>query len=677
MAQQRNAQRARLRHAGRTSGESASQFAYRGSDAAAEHSSPDTTENTTRAGPRGDSPFRYVGRDAANASDAPKATAPEPMTRSRPRQANTQTMPQNMERDQQEPQQSDTLRKASPYRHTEQRAGRMDAMPEAGTLTREKRRLYFSDEERADPALKKPIRKADKAADKYDAAMEKLNRTGSGKKAALLPETQARSRPPAQPSHIIGDAASASLHRQLADEQDDNVGVQAVNDLSIAGESVLRTGEHAYYTHRAKPYQKAAKAGERLDRANIHALQTRAHHTTPTNTVNPVSRLRQRRSIRKQYAAAHRGRNVAATAQAARRSVETSRKTGSFVVRHRHGVLLGVLAALLVFVANSLSACAPLLQTVVNAVAIGTYPAEESDILAAERAYRAMENELQDELDHYTQYHPEYDEAVIDQQSIWHDPYALMALISARMGDQWTVDSAYPFMERLFDRQYELTERVERQTRYHTERGPDGAEIQVPYTYTICYVTLVNNNLSHLPFYVLSRPQISMYALYMSTLGNMPDLFAGNPYASTLRDPMEYEVPEELLAADESFARLIAEAEKYIGYPYVWGGDSPETSFDCSGFISYIFTHSGVYNIGRRGANGLYSMCRKISPEEARPGDLIFFEGTMGEDVGGMTHVGLYVGNNMMIHCGSPISYADLTDSYWQQHFFAYGRVPY
>lgn len=655
---QRKGQRARVRYTGNVPGETASKFTYRGSDAAAEQSSPIRTENTTRAGPRGDSPFRYTRQDAVSARDAP-----EPMTRSRqnrPAMAASQDAP--------EPQKGDAPRKASTFRSAEQRVDQADSLPEAGTITRNKRRLYFTDEERATPALKKPIRKADKAADKYDAAMAKIARSERG---------SVRKGIPSQPSHAIGDAASASLHRQLDDAQDDNVGVQAVNELSRAGESALRTGERAYYTHRAKPYREAAKAEAKLDRVNIHALQTRAHHTTQRNTVNPVSRLRQRRSIRKQYAAAHRGRNAAATAQAARRSAETSRKAGSFVVRHRHGVAIGILAALLLFVVNSLSACAPLLQTVVNAVAIGTYPAEESDILAAERAYRSMENALQDELNHYTRYHPEYDEAVIDQQSIWHDPYALMALISARIGDQWTVDSAYPFMERLFERQYELTERVERQTRYQTERGPDGAEIQVPYTYTICHVTLVNNNLSHLPFYVLSRPQISMYALYMSTLGNMPDLFAGNPYASNLRDPMEYEIPEELLAADETFARLIEEAEKYIGYPYVWGGDSPETSFDCSGFISYIFTNSGVYNIGRRGATGLYSMCRKITPEEARPGDLIFFEGTMGEDVGGVTHVGLYVGNNMMIHCGSPISYADLTDSYWQQHFYAYGRVPY
>ena len=170
---------------------------------------------------------------------------------------------------------------------------------------------------------------------------------------------------------------------------------------------------------------------------------------------------------------------------------------------------------------------------------------------------------------------------------------------------------------------------------------------------------------------------MGLYALYMSTLGNMPDLFAGKPHASQLKDPLLYDVPEEYKQADPQFGKLIEEAEKYLGFPYVWGGSSPDTSFDCSGFVSYVFTNSGVYNTGRLGATGLYGICQKITADEAHPGDLIFFEGTMGEDVGGITHVGLYVGDNMMIHCGNPITYADLTRSYWQQHFYGFGRIPY
>ena len=184
-----------------------------------------------------------------------------------------------------------------------------------------------------------------------------------------------------------------------------------------------------------------------------------------------------------------------------------------------------------------------------------------------------------------------------------------------------------------------------------------------------------NKNLSHLPVSSMTQHGLSMYALYMSTHGNMEGIFTG-PYATPLKDPMLYDIPQETLDADPTFAKLMDEAIKYIGYPYVWGGSSPETSFDCSGFVSYVFTHSGVYNIGRLGATGLYNMCRKVDIEDAKPGDIVFFEGTMGDGVDGITHCGIYVGNDMMIHCGSPIGYADLTDSYWQKHLVGFGRCP-
>lgn len=326
---------------------------------------------------------------------------------------------------------------------------------------------------------------------------------------------------------------------------------------------------------------------------------------------------------------------------------------------------------------------------------MGTYPAEEADVLAAERAYCEMEKELEDELDHYEARHPGCDEYNVKAQEIWHDPYALCAIISAYLGgEEWTIDSAYPVMERYFKLQYVLTEKITTETRYRTEQRvgqqlvtdpKTGAqrwesytyEIEVPYIYRICDVKLENKNLSHQPVYSMSREKMGLYALYMSTLGNMPDLFAGKPHASQLKDPLLYDVPEEYKQADPQFGKLIEEAEKYLGFPYVWGGSSPDTSFDCSGFVSYVFTNSGVYNTGRLGATGLYGICQKITADEARPGDLIFFEGTMGEDVGGITHVGLYVGDNMMIHCGNPITYADLTRSYWQQHFYGFGRIPY
>ena len=296
-------------------------------------------------------------------------------------------------------------------------------------------------------------------------------------------------------------------------------------------------------------------------------------------------------------------------------------------------------------------------------------------------------------MDHYERYHPGYDEYHVDAQEIWHDPYVLIAIISAYYdGQDWTIDTAMPVIEKYFALQYIVTETVTTETRYRSERqtgtrlvtDPDtgttsvesySEEVSVPYTYTICNVKLENKNLSHLPVVSMSHHTMGMYALYMATHGNMEGIFTGK-YATPLRDPMLYDIPQETLDADPTFARLMEEAEKYIGYPYVWGGSSPETSFDCSGFVSYVFTNSGVYNTGRLGAKGLRSLCRNVPDDQVRPGDIVFFEGTMGDGVEGITHCGIYVGNNMMIHCGSPIGYANLTDSYWRQHFHSFGRVP-
>ena len=374
---------------------------------------------------------------------------------------------------------------------------------------------------------------------------------------------------------------------------------------------------------------------------------------------------------------------------------KASAKRTAIVVRpkSRSALLLGI-ALLLTFVMNTVSACAPLTQTVLDSIVLGTYPATEEDVRAAEAAYAAKEKELKEEIDHYQQRHPGYDEYRITAADIWHDPYALMAIISAWYdGKEWTINEAAPVIEKYFALQYILTEDVETITKYRTEQrtghrlvsdGNGGTRLEAytyeasaPYKYTICTVTLENKILSHLPVYSMSHHTMGMYALYMSTLGNMPELFAGNAHASHLREPGKYDVPAETLAADPQFARIMEEAQKYIGYPYVWGGASPETSFDCSGFVSWVYTESGVYNTGRLGATGLYGICKKITSEQAQLGDLVFFEGTMGDAADGITHVGIYVGGNHMLHCGSPIGYADLTESYWRKHFYAFGRVPY
>lgn len=427
------------------------------------------------------------------------------------------------------------------------------------------------------------------------------------------------------PMSALKNSAKDTLHERFDAQRDDNSAVTAAHEGEKALESGVRT------------------------------------------ISNVRSRLQQRKAIRQGYAAAKSGiapttSTARATSQAVFTPMEKAGQKVEAFLQNRRGVAVGlVLILMLMFIMNSVSACAPLIQAGIQAAIIGTYPAEEADVLAAERVYHEKELALQDELDHYSTYHPGYDEVQINQMRIWHDPYALMALICATVGDSWTIDDAYPIIDRLFTAQYELTE---------TTETVDG--------HTICRVKLTNKNLSYLPFHVLSHEQVGLYALYMATLGNMPDLFASNPDASRLKDPMLYDVPEEYLAADPDFAKLIEEAEKYLGYPYVWGGSEPYTSFDCSGFISWIFTETGVRNIGRLGATGLYGACSPVEPENARPGDLIFFTGTLGDGVDGndgITHVGLYVGDGMMIHCGNPISYADLSEPYWPQHFYGFGRL--
>lgn len=482
--------------------------------------------------------------------------------------------------------------------------------------------------------------------------------------------------------HGVGHAVHAEMQKQVsANNEDENVGVQAAQLADQASTTALRGLERVQESVKKKSHARDA----------------------PTTTKPSMTHLRQKRVLRRAYMEAKAGRNSASVytpaVRNARKAVhnteETSRKVIQHVFRRPKVILLGLLAVLLLCVVNSITACAPLAQSVVNSIVIGTYPATEDDVRAAERAYAAKEKELKDELDHYEQRHPGYDEYHVTAAEIWHDPYALIAIISAYYdGEEWTINEAAPVIEKYFNLQYILTEDVQAETRYRTEQqtshhlvnDPETGEtrletstetVEVPYSYTICTVTLENRNLSHMPVYSMSHHTMGMYALYMSTHGNMDGIFAGNPYATHLRDPWIYDIPQALLDADPIFATLMAEANQYIGYPYVWGGASPETSFDCSGFVSYVFTNSGVYNTGRLGATGLYSVCRKISPEEAKPGDLVFFQGTMGDDVGGITHVGIYVGDNKMIHCGSPIGYADLTESYWRKHFFAYGRIPY
>lgn len=576
-------------------------------------------------------------------------------------------------------------------------------------------RLQFSDEERASPELKKVIEKADKKADKLDKAEAKIPKKTVKRKERVVGEDGKvsvklhfeevdKKKPTSKLTHSLTEAplntVLATAHREVRDSEEDNVGVEGAHKLEQVAEGGVRTLDSAHRSHKLKPYREAAYAEKAADKANLKALNKQAQQNNPQFSSNPYSRWQQKRAIKKEYMAAKAGKTGATTAKAtqktaksAKKAAENTKKTGSFLARHWKGALI-VLALLLMiaFLSSVISSCSVLVQSGVTSFAASSYAADDADMLAAEEQYCALEAELQEYLDTYENTH-DYDEYHYDLDDIEHDPYVLISAISALHGGEWTIGEVGGTIQMLFDKQYILTETVTTETRYRTETRtgttsyPDPEtgetvteeyeyEVQVPYTYYICNVTLENFNLSHVPVYIMSEEQLSMYATYMATLGNRPDLFPDSQYVGMYIDTEyeDYEIPAEALS-DPRFAAMMEEAEKYLGYPYVWGGSSPSTSFDCSGFVSWVINNCGEgWSIGRLGAEGLRNTCSYVSPVNARPGDLIFFEGTY--DTSGASHVGIYVGNNMMIHCGDPIQYASINTNYWQQHFLSFGRLP-
>ena len=564
-------------------------------------------------------------------------------------------------------------------------------------------RLQFSDADLAEPKLEKPIKRVKKAAARADKAQAKIPKKtvvkkergfdpATGKvKTQLRFEEVDKKKPASKLTHAVQDAPAnfvlSQVHREVRQSEDDNVGVEAAHKVEQTVESGERLVQSAHRAHQLKPYRAAIRAEKKLERANIDALQKKAEIDRPTS--NPVSKWQQKQAIKKQYAAAK--HNQAAqttakaaenTAKAAKKAAEKAEKAGKYVWEHRRGfAIAAAILLMLAFLLNGLSSCSVMMDGVGSGIAASTYPSQDADMLGAEAQYCAMEAELQRYLDTYESTH-DYDEYHFDLDTIEHDPYVLISMITALHQGEWTLDEVQGTLQMLFDRQYILTEDVVVETRYRTETDTwtdaDGNThtdtYQVPYDYYICTVTLENFNLSHVPVYIMSEEQLGMYATYMATLGNRPDLFPGSGYIGKYVEGSytDYDIPPEALD-DEVFAAIIKEAEKYLGYPYVWGGSSPSTSFDCSGFVSWVINHSG-WDVGRLGAQGLCNICTPVSSANVKPGDLVFFTGTY--DTPGVSHVGIYVGNNMMIHCGDPISYANLNSSYWQSHFYRYGRLP-
>ena len=564
-------------------------------------------------------------------------------------------------------------------------------------------RLQFSDADLAEPKLEKPIKRVKKAATRADKAQAKIPKKtvvkkergfdpATGKvKTQLRFEEVDKKKPPSKLTHAVQDAPAnlilSQVHREVRQSEDDNVGVEAAHKVEQAVESGGRLVQSAHRAHQLKPYRAAIRAERKLEQANLDALQKKAEIDSPTS--NPVSKWQQKQAIKKQYAAAKHNQAAQTTAKVAENTAKTAKKAaekaeevGKYAWEHRRGfAIAAAILLMLAFLLNGLSSCSVIMDGVGSGIAASTYPSQDADMLGAEAQYCEMEAELQRYLDTYESTH-DYDEYHFDLDTIEHDPYVLISMITALHQGEWTLDEVQGTLQMLFDRQYILTEDVVVETRYRTETDTwtdaDGIThtdtYQVPYDYYICTVTLENFNLSHVPVYIMSEEQLGMYATYMATLGNRPDLFPGSGYIGKYVEGSytDYDIPPEALD-DEVFAAIIKEAEKYLGYPYVWGGSSPSTSFDCSGFVSWVINHSG-WDVGRLGAQGLCNICTPVSSANVKPGDLVFFTGTY--DTPGVSHVGIYVGNNMMIHCGDPISYANLNSSYWQSHFYRYGRLP-
>ena len=517
-------------------------------------------------------------------------------------------------------------------------------------------------------------------------AASKLRMERRGEKLDAAREKLAKQKPPKKPgavkrlAHTAGHGVHGFVHGKLYEVEHENVGTEGAHRSELAAESVYRFGRRKL---RKAIREHPAKAVERAESKHIKA--TADYYYRKTVEEHPemqeggaVSRYLQKQKIKRQYAkqAREAARQTAKAAEGtASVTGKLTEKVSAYIKEHPGGLLLLLAAFLLLVVLQS---CMSSLVTVGNGVAgaIGasTYAAEDTDLLGAEAAYCALEDELQRYLDTYTRTH-DYDEYHFDLDTIEHDPYVLLSIVCALHEGAWTLDEVRGTLQMLFDRQYILTEDVVVEVRYRTVTRTDSEgndyEVDVPYNYYICYVTLENFNLSHVPVYMMSEEQLSMYALYMSTLGNRPDLFPSSGYIGkyiTSRPP-EHEVPESYLD-DETFAAILKEAEKYLGFPYVWGGSSPSTSFDCSGFVSYVYNQCG-WSFGRLGAQGLYNICSRTS--SPRPGDLVFFVGTY--DTAGISHCGIYVGDSWMLHCGDPIGYVNLNSSYWQSHFYAYGKL--
>lgn len=516
----------------------------------------------------------------------------------------------------------------------------------------------------------------------------KKNAAASGKKGGK----------PKKPGNLAADALSAKAHQSVRNaDQDNNSGVEAAHFTEGSAEGAARAGSRFQYGRKLRQYKKLERLEKKADKDAVDSIFAERMKSDPQAGSNLFSRWRQKQAIKKEYAAAKAGaaaaeNTAAGTAKAAQGTANMTEKAFQFVQSHSH-IIIGIAAVglLVLVIAGSVSSCSVLINGGGNVVLGTSYTAEDEDLKGAETDYTKLEDKLRKQIDRIETNHPGYDEYRYNLAEIGHNPYELASLLTVEF-ENYTRSQVQARLQSIFEAQYELKleEKVEIRTRKETRVGyrynpitgtghTYTYQVTVQYEYKILNVTLLNRGVDYVARNSgLSDDQLERYEVTLECRGNRDDLFAGIAFATpdgagSSGEYQDYDIPGEALT-DEKFRKMITEAEKYLGYPYVWGGSSPSTSFDCSGFVSWVINHCGNgWNVGRQTANGLMGKCDIIPKSEAKPGDLIFFQKTY--NTSGASHVGIYVGNGMMIHCGNPISYASTETNYWRQHYYCMGRI--
>ena len=503
---------------------------------------------------------------------------------------------------------------------------------------------------------------------------------------------------PKKPGNLAADALSAKAHQSVRNaDQDNNSGVEAAHFTEGSAEGAARAGSRFQYGRKLRQYKKLERLEKKADKDAVESIFAERMKSDPQSGSNFFSRWRQKQAIKKEYAAAKAGaaaaeNTAAGTAKAAQGTASMTERAFQFVQSHSH-IIIGIAAVglLVLVIAGSVSSCSVLINGGGNVVLGTSYTAEDEDLKGVETDYTKLEDKLRKQIDRIETDHPGYDEYRYNLAEIGHNPYELASLLTVEF-ENYTRSQVQARLQSIFEAQYELKleEKVEIRTRKETRVGyrynpltgtghTYTYQVTVQYEYKILNVTLLNRGVDYVARNSgLTDDQLQRYEVTLECRGNRDDLFAGIAFATpdgagSSGEYQDYDIPGEALT-DEKFRKMITEAEKYLGYPYVWGGSSPSTSFDCSGFVSWVINHCGNgWNVGRQTANGLIGKCDIIPKSEAKPGDLIFFQKTY--NTSGASHVGIYVGNGMMIHCGNPISYASIETSYWRQHYYCMGRI--